>query len=172
MGKFNFNKDVMGQSQVLMDYAKKFTNNSNDAEDLLQDTLIKVFKYVDSYKEGTNLKGWIYTIMRNTFINNYRRKTISNGIVSQKEELTAADLSKSAVRNNAENTFMGADIQEALKKLPEAYYRPFVMYFEGYKYYEIAEHLQIPDGTVKTRIHVARKMLQKDLSVYKMSRTA
>ena len=172
MRKYNFNKDVMGQSHLLLDYAKKFTNNHNDAEDLLQDTLIKVFRYFENFKEGTNLTGWMYTIMRNTFINDYRRKSISTKLISQKEELSPADLSRSSVKNQAESSFMNADIQRALKTLPEAYYTPFVMHFEGYKYYEIAEHLQIPDGTVKTRIHVARKMLQKSLQEYKVSRSA
>ncbi|MGJ1205329.1 RNA polymerase sigma factor [Sphingobacterium lactis] len=172
MSKFNFNRDVMQQSNVLLEYAKNFTKDHNDAEDLLQDTLIKVYRYIDNFKEGTNLTGWIYTIMRNTFINNYRKKSIVNSVVTQKEEFTPSDLIKSSVKNNVENAFLNDDIQYALQKLPEMYYRPFVMHFEGYKYYEIAEYLQIPDGTVKTRIHMARKMLQGILKEYKVSRSA
>src|SRR5690606_567122 len=100
------------------------------------------------------------------FINNYRRIVKISGMVTKTEEISSSNLVYSSTRNRGENQFVMDDIRDAMKKLSEEYYVPFTMYFEGYKYYEIADHLQIPIGTVKTRIHVARKSLKKSLKSY------
>ena len=148
-----------------------FTRDDEDANDLVQDTMLKAVTYHGKFREGTNLKGWLYTIMKNTFINNYRRFVKTSGLVSQSDEISNAHLAHSATHNAGEGKFVMADIKEAMAGLSEEYYVPFSMYFEGYKYHEISEHLQIPIGTVKTRIHVARRTMKKALHAYKYERT-
>jgi len=151
----------------LNQFAIKFTKNVEDADDLVQDTLMKAMRYAQMYKEGTNLKGWLYTIMRNTFINNYRSVSKRQAIVTTSEDLNSVQLSISASNNLAENKFIQKDINAAMSALSPEYYIPFIKYFEGFKYHEIAEELNIPIGTVKTRIHVARKMLKANLKMYR-----
>src|SRR3546814_9923188 len=89
-----------------------------------------------------------------------------SGMVTKSEEISSSNLVYSSTKNKGENQFVMDDIREAMAKLSEEYYVPFTMYFEGYKYHEIADHLSIPIGTVKTRIHVARKSLKKSLKKY------
>ncbi|HLT42145.1 MAG TPA: RNA polymerase sigma factor [Sphingobacteriaceae bacterium] len=166
MKKHEFNAMVTRETESLRMYALRFTRNSEDANDLVQDTMLKAITYYDKFKAGTNLKGWLYTIMKNTFINNYRRNTKANSVITQTDEISSSNLFFSSTKNKGENIFVMDDIQDALTNLQEDYYRPFSMYFEGYKYHEIADHLEIPIGTVKTRIHVARKSLKKTLKSY------
>ena len=166
MTTFEFNNLVNAHSVSLKSHALKFTNDVEDANDLVQDTLVKAIRFYENFQEGTNLKGWLFVIMRNTFINNYRRIAKTRSVITQTDEISSANLAHSATRNNAEGKFIVGDINKALESLPEAYHTPFVRYFEGYKYHEIAEMLQIPLGTVKTRIFVAREMLKKFLKTY------
>lgn len=169
MNKIEFNTLVIRQADSLKNYARNFTRDQDDANDLVQDTLLKAVTYFKNFKEGTNLKGWLYTIMKNTFINNYRRVVKTNSFITKEEEITNANLVVSASKNKGENKFVMDDINYALSNLSEDYYVPFTMYFEGYKYHEISDHLNIPIGTVKTRIHVARKVMKKTLSAYRFS---
>lgn len=166
MTKIEFNTMVMRQASSLKMYALHFTHDSDDANDLVQDTLLKAITYYNKFKEGTNLKGWLYTIMKNTFINNYRRFVKISSFVTKSDEISSANLVFSSTKNQGESKFVMDDIKSALGKLPGEYYVPFSMYFEGFKYHEIADHLEIPIGTVKTRIHVARKLLKKSLKPY------
>ena len=167
MNKLEFNTLVIKQADSLRTYARNFTRDQDDANDLVQDTLLKAVTYFNNFKEGTNLKGWLYTIMKNTFINNYRRVVKTNSFITKEEEITNANLVVSATSNRGENKFVMEDINYALSTLTDDYYVPFTMYFEGYKYHEISDHLSIPIGTVKTRIHVARKTMKKTLHAYK-----
>lgn len=166
MTKIEFNTMVMRQASSLKMYALHFTHDADDANDLVQDTLLKAITYYNKFKEGTNLKGWLYTIMKNTFINNYRRFVKISSFVTKSDEISSANLVFSSTKNQGESKFVMDDIKSALSKLPAEYYVPFSMYFEGFKYHEIADHLEIPIGTVKTRIHVARKLLKKSLKPY------
>ncbi|MNV36290.1 ECF RNA polymerase sigma factor SigR [compost metagenome] len=115
------------------------------------------------------MKGWLYTIMKNTFINNYRRIVKTNSFITKDEDISNSNLLLSASSNQGESKFVMEDIHEALSSLSEEYYIPFSLYFEGFKYHEISEHLNIPIGTVKTRIHVARKLMKRSLSAYKVA---
>mgnify|MGYP002346971959 CR=1 FL=1 len=161
-----FNNLVLRQSGSLRTYALHFTHDSEDADDLVQDTLLKAITYYNKFAEGTNLKGWLYTIMKNTFINNYRRITKINTLVTKSDEISSANLFFSSTVNLGEGKFILNDIQNALGSLTDDYRVPFMMYFEGHKYHEIADYLKIPIGTVKTRIHVARKLLKAQLKSY------
>ncbi|UKT66030.1 sigma-70 family RNA polymerase sigma factor [Pedobacter mucosus] len=153
----------------LRNFAMKFTRDLDDADDLMQDTMVKAIRFFDRFEEGTNLKGWLFTIMRNTFINSYRKGTKVRDLITQSEEISNENLAYSSTSNKAVSDFVMGDIKGALAKLPQHLSIPFVKYVEGYKYHEIAEELGIPLGTVKTRIHEARKHLSKTLKVYKDS---
>jgi RNA polymerase sigma factor (sigma-70 family) len=160
------NSEICKHQSCLESFAMKFTANIEDANDLVQDTLIKAIRYHELYREGTNLKAWLYTIMRNTFINDYRQKQKRKGIMDITDDITSNKLVKSASNNLGENAFLMEDINKALKNLQSEYAIPFLKYFEGYKYFEIAEELQIPIGTVKTRIHCARQILKSKLKMH------
>lgn len=166
MNELTFNSQICGHRASLMLSAMKFTGNNNDADDLVQDTLIKAIRYENMYKEGTNLRGWLFTIMKNTFINNYRGLLKRKAVILTNEDLLAYPLPSYASRNQGEAKFMMEDINKALHNLQPAYSIPFLRYFEGYKYHEIADELSIPVGTVKTRIYIARKLLKADLKMY------
>lgn len=166
MDKIEFNTKVVQEVNSLNNYALYFTRDEENAHDLVQDTMLKAFSYYNKFKTGTNLQAWLYTILKNTFINYYRRKVKTNAIILKSDTISSSDLYKSSLRNDAEGKFVMDDIEHALSKLSEEYYSPFSMYYEGYKYHEIADYFQIPIGTVKTRIHVARQQLKKKLKSY------
>lgn len=166
MSSITFTNQICDMRANLQQFAIKFTSNQDDAEDLVQDTIIKAIRYSYLYKEGTNLKGWLYTILKNTFINSYRRTVKKNAVMDTEEDLSSYQLYTSASTNNGVNKFVKEDINFAMNRLQPEYSIPFLRYFEGYKYHEIAEELNIPIGTVKTRIHVARKLLKANLKMY------
>jgi len=166
MKNITFDCQICDHTPSLQMFALRFTQNNDDADDLVQDTLIRAMRYADLYKEGTNLRGWLYTIMKNTFINDYKKSARHKKVVETSEDLSSYQLLKSSEGNLGENHFVGEDINKALKSLSPVYYIPFIKYFEGYKYHEIAEELTIPIGTVKTRIHVARQLLKDNLKMY------
>lgn len=170
MKTLDFNSMLTTHRSSLKMFALHFTHDTDDANDLVQDTLVKAITYYSKFKEGTNIKGWLYTIMKNTFINNYKKLVRINSFVIKADDISSANLMYSSTQNQAEPKFMMDDIQNALRKLPDTYYVPFTMYFEGYKYSEISEHLALPIGTVKTRIHVARQLIKKHLKPYNVGR--
>lgn len=167
MNAIPFNSQICDHKLSLQNFAQRFTKNNDDADDLVQDTLLKAIRYANLYKDGTNLRAWLFTIMRNTYINSYRVNTTKRNIIQTKEDLSSLDFLLSASANHAENQFISEDIYKALKKLTPDYHIPFIRYVEGFRYYEIAEELNIPLGTVKTRIHVARQLLKRNLKMYK-----
>lgn len=166
MENISLNHQICNHRSCLESFAMKFTKDLEDANDLVQDTLIKAIRYHHMYKQGTNLRGWLYTIMRNTFINDYRKGSRRNMIIETSEDLSSYQLYNSATTNQGENKFVMEDINKALEQLQPEYSTPFLKYFEGYKYHEIAEELNIPIGTVKTRIHMARQTLKGQLKMY------
>lgn len=139
----------------------------DDANDLLQDTMVKAFTNRDKFTEGTNLKAWLYTIMKNTFITNYQRMVRRGTFVDTTDNLHYINSGDILVENGAYGDFAMDDIYAAIDKLDDVYKVPFMMHYKGFKYHEIADKLNIPIGTVKNRIHIARKLLKEDLLVYK-----
>jgi RNA polymerase sigma factor (sigma-70 family) len=166
MTKIEFNALILLQENILRYRALNLTRESNDANDLLQDTMLKAVNSFHQFKEGSNLKAWLYTIMRNSFINNYHRVVHMRTLVTTSDEISSTNLLYSSTENQGEAKFAMDDIKRAMNKLPSNYSVPFIMYFEGFKYYEIADYLTIPIGTVKTRIHSARILLKQSLRAY------
>ncbi len=162
-----YNRMLADHTPTLRSFALRFTKDHDEINDLLQDTMIKAIRYYGQFKEGTNIKAWLFTIMRNTYINEYRRNVRKNALITTEEEISSSHLLESSSKNAGEGKFAMADIQKALANIPETYATPFIKYFEGYKYEEIAERMGIPLGTVKTRIHMARQLLQKQLKQYR-----
>lgn len=161
-----FDKLVLPHSGPLRTFAYSFTKDTDDAADLYQDTMIKAYRYFGKFAQGTNLRAWLFTIMQHTFINDYRRKARRSLVFCTKETINDSELFISSTKNNAIGNFVINDVERMLVLLPEVYLKPFRMHFEGYKYEEIASHLNIPLGTVKTRIHAARELLKKHLRPY------
>ncbi len=166
MTQVEFNHAVQCQYKPLRGYAMKLVRDVEDANDLVQETMLKAFRNKEKFAEGTNLKGWLYTMMKNIFINNYRRMVNSNVFSDDTENQYYINSSSNTSRNDAERDLAMEDINRAISNLSENLRRPFLMSFQGYKYEEIARHLAIPLGTVKIRIHNARHKLQASLSNY------
>jgi RNA polymerase sigma-70 factor (ECF subfamily) len=139
------------------------TRDSETAKDLFQETLYRALANKDKYSVGTNIKAWLYTIMRNIFINNYRRKVKQNTIFDSTPNDFLINQTQSVVANNAESNLRLKDIQEAIHNLPQIFRNPFLLYFDGFKYHEIADMLGEPLGTIKSRIHFARKLLKTQI---------
>jgi RNA polymerase sigma-70 factor (ECF subfamily) len=166
MTALEFTYQVGNFSKILKPFALRLTRDSDDANDLIQDTLVKAYTNREKYADGTNLKAWLFTIMKNTFITQYQRMVRRNTFIDTTDNLHFINSSESLQDNMALNAFVGEDINKALLKTEEMYRTPFLMYFNGFKYHEIAEELDLPIGTVKNRIHIARKELKNQLKMY------
>ncbi|MFM2136574.1 MAG: hypothetical protein RL021_1974 [Bacteroidota bacterium] len=165
--KFDFRTLVTIESRPLRNYALKLTQDAEDADDLVQDTMLKAFTNEEKFAEGTNLKGWLYTIMKNIFINKYRRAMKSNIFHDDTESQFYINNTDTSQRNDGDGNLIMEDIQKALGEISDNLRTPFLMSYTGYKYEEIASKLKLPLGTVKVRIHNARKELSGKLSVYR-----
>ena len=158
MSTIEFNNSLIGLESYLRSFALGFTRNEEDARDLMQETMLKAIVYKDYYTPQTNFKAWVFTIMRNIFINNYRRKTKTRILFDHSSELVLLS-NVSENQYSPANYMLGNELKKQICKLGEEYKIPFQLHFEGFKYKEIAEKLQIPIGTVKSRIFIARKKL-------------
>ena len=165
MTALEFGYQIEGLTSTLKPYALKLTKDGTSADDLLQETVFKAYSNRDKFQDGTNLKAWMYTIMRNTFITNYQRMVRRNTFIDTTENNHFIN-SSGSLENNATGNFIRRDINSAIDNLKDMYKIPFTMYFRGFKYHEIANKLDIPIGTVKNRIHIARKELKEVLKVY------
>lgn len=161
-----FESMVQKESSSLRSLAMQLTKNIDDANDLVQDTVLKALKYQDKFSEGTNFKGWLFTIMKNSFINNYRRMVKRNTFLDATDNNYFLDLPSHKTENQAELNFIRKDLDVAINSLPIELKITFMLNIEGFKYHEIAEELNTPIGTVKTRIFVTKRILRKKLSVY------
>jgi len=166
MTSTEFGYEIEGITSNLMPYALKLTKDKDEADDLLQETVFKAYSNREKFQEGTNLKAWMYTIMRNTFITNYQRMVRRKTFIDTTDNNHFIDTNAGQLENRASGNFVLRDANEAINSLKDMYRIPFTMYFRGFKYYEIAEKLEIPIGTVKNRIHIARKELKEALNIY------
>ena len=169
MNAVDFDAKLNGINQFLRPFALKLTRDSDDAEDLIQETMVKAISNRDKFTEGTNLKAWLYTIMKNTFITHYHRMVRRNTFIDTTDNLHYLNSPNHVTSNGSSSTFALEDIHEAIEKLKPEFKTPFMMHFKGFKYHEIADHLGIPIGTVKNRIHIARKHLKEDLQTYRFA---
>ena len=166
MTALEFGYRIENLTSSLKPYALKLTKDGEDANDLLQETVFKAYSNREKFQDGTNLKAWMYTIMRNTFITNYQRMVRRNTFIDTTDNNHFINSTSSTIENKAHGDFVMKDIKAAIEGLKEMYKVPFNLYFRGFKYHEIAEKLNIPIGTVKNRIHIARKELKRGLKVY------
>jgi RNA polymerase sigma factor (sigma-70 family) len=160
MASLEFSQMLVNNSEFLKPFAITLTRDSDAAQDLYQETLYRALANKDKYNVGTNIKAWLYTIMRNIFINNYRRKAKQNTIFDSTPNDFLLNQAQVSTANAAESILKLKDIQQAIHHLPEIFRNPFLLYFDGYKYHEIAQMLGEPLGTIKSRIHFARKLLK------------
>ncbi|MEN9700206.1 MAG: hypothetical protein RLZZ301_1404 [Bacteroidota bacterium] len=168
MSTLEFNEALIGLENNLQSFALSFTRNREDARDLTQETMLKAFTYRSYYTPQTNFKAWVFTIMRNLFINQYRRKVKSGAIFDATKEALLVNNTASFEPSAIEQIGV-KDIQRHINLLGEEYKEPFEMHFQGYKYKEIADKLNIPIGTVKSRIFIARKKLMDALPEFAFS---
>lgn len=159
----DFDKLVVLHSDFLKPYAVSLTKDHEDAKDLFQETMVRALINREKYQFGTNLKAWLYTIMRNVFINNYRR----NKKFQKVDSNTSTDVYMYTVNKTARNegwsNIQIHEIKNAIDRLPGIFRLSFELHYTGYKYQEIADLLKEPLGTIKSRIHFARKMLMSTL---------
>ena len=167
MSDSTFKQRLLGLQGNLLNFAFQLTTNREAAQDLVQDTTLKVLDNESKYVDNVNFKGWVFTIMRNIFINNYRRQVRSATVVDTTEDLYHLNLSQESGLNTPEGSFAAQEISEAINSFTDEYKVPFSMYIAGYKYSEIAEKMSLPLGTVKSRIFFARKRLQGMLKDYR-----
>lgn len=166
MGKI-FEEKLLTLQSNMLNFAYMLTSNRDDAYDLLQDTTLKVLDNEEKYVDNTNFKGWVFTIMRNIFINNYRKITREATIVDQTEDLYHLNISQDSGLETPEGGIAVDEITRAINSFSDEYRIPFSMHVSGYKYSEIAEKMDLPLGTVKSRIFSARQRLQDILKDYK-----
>jgi len=170
-----FEQEFMPHLDALYNFAYKLTFNEDDAKDLLQDTSLKAYRFINSFEKGTNAKAWLFRILKNSFINDYRKKSKAPSMVDYQDvesyynsdkgdssrEITI-DLRAETVRDK-----LGDEITIALNSLDVDFRTVIILCdLEGFKYDEMAKILDIPIGTVRSRLHRARNMLKEKLAVY------
>ena len=163
----SFKQRLLGLQNNLLSFAYQLTTNKEAAQDLVQDTTLKVLDNESKYVDNVNFKGWVFTIMRNIFINNYRRQVRSATVIDSTEDLYHLNLPQESGLSTPEGSYAAQEITEAINSFTVEYKEPFTMYIAGYKYSEIADRMGLPLGTVKSRIFFARKRLQALLKDYR-----
>lgn len=177
----DFTKDAMQYAPQLFSTALRMTRNRSDAEDLVQETFLKGWRAFDSYQQGTNLRAWLFRIMTNTFINKYnaQQRKPQETELDEVEELflfrRMGAFDQSKMNQSAEDQmlelFTDDEVKNAIEALPETFRIPVLLSdLEGFSYKEIAEMLDVPIGTVMSRLHRGRKAMQKMLYEYAKER--
>jgi RNA polymerase sigma-70 factor (ECF subfamily) len=164
MTALEFQYKLIGLEENLTRFAYTFTADKDDAKDLVQETFLKALTYCDKFVHNDNLKAWTYTILRNTFINNYRRSARYNTFSGQFKEVFYLDYLHASGSDDPDSAFSSKEIEKIIETLDDDFKIPFKMHNEGFKYQEIAETLNLNIGTVKSRIFFSRKKLIKQLS--------
>ena len=163
----DFTQNLLGMQPELRRFAMKLTADYEEANDLLQETSLKALDNEDKYTPDTNFKGWMYTIMRNIFINNYRKTVRDQTFIDQTDNLFHLNLPQDSGFESTEGNYDLKEIRRIVNSLPKEYRVPFSMYVSGFKYREIADKLGLPLGTVKSRIFFTRQRLQKELKDFR-----
>lgn len=167
MNGIQFQQKLLGLQENMMNFALMLTANKDDAEDLLQDTTLKVLNNQEKFVDNVNFKGWVLTVMRNIFINNYHKVVRVQTVVDSSVDLYNLEIINESGFDSPENAYNIQEITKAINGLNNDFKLPFSMYLSGYKYNEIAEKLNLPLGTVKSRIFFARQELQKVLKDFR-----
>jgi RNA polymerase sigma factor (sigma-70 family) len=166
MTAIEFSKQVAMLRPTLRTFTHRFTSDRDESLDLVQDTILKALTYRDKFREDTNLKGWLFTIMRNTYINSYRKNQRAKTSHDDTKELYFLNVEDTHTFNRPEGSVEFKEVWKNVNQLKDELLIPFKMHTTGYKYHEIAEQLDLPIGTVKNRIFHARKEIQKKLTGY------
>lgn len=163
MNSITFQKDLLGVQDDLLRFAYKLTSDREEANDLLQETSLKALDNEDKYMPDSNFKGWMYTIMRNIFINNYRKSLREVDMTDSTYNLYAQTMTEGEEGNQFETIYDLKELYKVINAVPEDLKKPFMMFVAGFKYREIAEKMDLPVGTIKSRLFLIRKRLQQDL---------
>ena len=164
MSTIEFNQRLDALSTLLHSFAYNLTKNTEDAKDLYQETAFRVITNKDKFRPGTNFKAWCFTIMKNIFINNYRRKSKANTIIDSTDNMYFINSGDAIISNDANSNILMDELKAMIVSLEDAIRVPFEMHYEGFKYQEIADELELPLGTVKSRIFFARRALKEMIS--------
>ncbi|MFO7656189.1 MAG: RNA polymerase sigma factor [Bacteroidales bacterium] len=159
--EFNYNLTSLQDS--LFRFANSLTTDKDKSKDLVQETYLKALQYYDTFVYGSDLRNWIFTIMKNIFINNYRRMVCRKTHLDASKRGYFLNFSTVSMADSPESVYLSKEIVKLIEKLDEDDKKPFIMHHEGFKYKEIAETLNLSLGTVKSRIFYTRKKLIKQL---------
>ncbi len=166
METFNFYNELVSLQGPLNRFAMRLTSDYDDAKDLTQDTFLKALAFREQFADSTNLQAWAYTIMKNTFINQYRKRTRENMYLDKSANLFFLSQNSKTHQATPESTYHEKEITMAINSLENEFRVPFMMHVEGYKYKDIADILAVKIGTIKSRIFFTRKKLAKALPGY------
>jgi len=160
MSTIEFNSNLNKLTNMLQAFAYNLTKNSDDAKDLYQETSMRALINRDKFRPGTNFKAWMFTIMKNIFINNYRKKVKSKTIIDSTDNMFYINSGANSITNSASSNIVMDELMAMMDEIEENLRVPFMMHYQGYKYQEIADALELPLGTVKSRIFFARKEMK------------
>ena len=163
MSTLEFDMKFNSLTASLNSFAYNLTKNTDDAKDLFQETAYRAITNKDKFRPGTNFKAWLFTIMKNIFINNYRKKVKKNTIIDNTDNLYFINSGDTSIDNNAGRNILLQELNSMIESLDDSIKKPFMMHYLGYKYQEIADDLNLPLGTVKSRIFFARKALKDQI---------
>ncbi len=166
MTTYEFNNNLIGMRSNLQRFAMSLTSDRDTALDLVQDTYLKAITHKELFVDYTNLKAWVFTIMKNTFINNYRRNVKENTIIDGTRDLYYINMPHDKGYISPESQYTESEIEKAIDSLDDDFRIPFRMHLDGYKYKEISEKLGLKIGTVKSRIFFTRQKLMLMLKDY------
>ncbi|MBT8220643.1 MAG: RNA polymerase sigma factor [Bacteroidia bacterium] len=164
MSSIEFTQKLHNLEQVLNGFAYNLTKNSERAKDLFQETAYRALKNRDKFRPGTNFKAWLFTIMKNIFINDYRKRSKANTIIDTTDNLYYINSSRNTIANGGDSNIMMKELTGMVDGLDNSIRVPFLLHYQGYKYKEIASELNLPLGTVKSRIFFARRDLMKQVN--------
>ena len=163
MSNLEFNTQFTHLTSMLQAFAYNLTKNNEDAKDLFQETAYRAMTNREKFRPGTNFKAWLFTIMKNIFINNYRKKVKANTIMDATDNMYYINSGDTVVSNGGDTNIMLKELTGMIDHLEESIRIPFLMHYQGFKYQEIADHFDLPLGTVKSRIFFARQELKEKI---------